>query len=305
MKVHAASTKARCRKPIRTNAQFLHKPRTQPRKGGPQNQSPGMRGHPRISKIGVQPIGAKHLATCALTSHRWAREDSRARPGHTCTITVPLWSHSRREQSASEREKGEAQKRASASRSDNDKGRVVAAGATGGNGGHGVLRGAPRRRAPPRRPARLRPPPAPHRLPASPRYVVSDLICAAAVFQGHWRWFALAILLCRCAEAVPAPREGRLRGHLGIRWRAHRGPQSQGTTCVYLLKWTPQLPTGACCVIHHERGNVLDVALTHRAVGRHRGQANRPLVRRRRRRRPLAHVRGRRRHQRSAAGTSS
>jgi hypothetical protein len=71
------------------------------------------------------------------------------------------------------------------------------------------------------------------------------------------------------------------------------------------LKWTPQLPTGACCVIHHERGNVLDVALTHRAVGRHRGQANRPLVRRRRRRRPLAHVRGRRRHQRSAAGTSS
>jgi hypothetical protein len=118
--------------------------------GGPGvlQSVPGMRGHTWILKIGRQPITGKHLATCALTRLR-AR-------GQQGTITVPLWSIG-----AHSTAQGEAEKRFSRSRSDKSE----LAGAHR-HGGHGVLRGAPRRRAPPRRSA-LRPPPSAQRLPAS------------------------------------------------------------------------------------------------------------------------------------------
>jgi hypothetical protein len=38
--------------------------------------------------------------------HHTAREDSRARPRHSCTITVPLWSHSTPQQRETQRASG-------------------------------------------------------------------------------------------------------------------------------------------------------------------------------------------------------
>lgn len=201
-----------------------------------------------------------------VCTHRSAREDSRARPWHTCTITVPLWSvgslsHSTPTPSRESESKKERPRRASANRSDKGSSLLV----------HRAWR--PRRTPWRSSAARVSPPP---RAPPSSRDAahassvskVTAVLLAVGIIsseQIHVMVLEESLVVyfgCRCAEALPAPCEGRLRGHIGLRRRAHRGSESQGTCCVLCAPSLSDMNNSGVCMQLQ-----CDVPLTH-AVGR-------------------------------------